>query len=126
MIRFRYQSQIVPPAPFVLVTLRNPHSNIRHENAPTQLDTAADRTVIPDALARELALPRTGTITVEGVGGFVSTMPLHRAELTLPGQSALVIEVAVSDGEPWILLGREFLNTVRVVLDGPQLLLEMG
>ena len=87
---------------------------------PAQLDTAADRTILPDDLVRELALPRTGTVTVEGIGGNIFTMPLHRAELVLPGQVGMIIEVATTSNEPWILIGRDLLNTVRVVLDGPQ------
>ena len=36
------------------------------------------------------------------------------------------LEVVASAGEAWILLGRDVLNTHRLVLDGPQLALEIG
>jgi hypothetical protein len=110
----------------VLVTIRNPTSGANQSELPAQLDTAADRTVIPEQFVRDLTLPRTGTITVEGIGGNVSTMPLHRAELALPGQQPRLFEVATTPNEPWILIGRDVLNSVRVVLDGPQQLLEIG
>jgi predicted aspartyl protease len=125
VIRYRYQTQIIPPAPFVLITVRNPQTGDSRVGVAAQLDTAADRTVVPDEIIRELALPRTGTVTVVGIGGSVSTMALHRAELTMPGASTSTIEVAVSAGEPWILVGRDILNGLRIVLDGPQLLLEI-
>lgn len=126
MSRYRYQDQLTPPAPFILVSVRNPLSSESRVDLPAQLDTAADRTVIPETLVRELALPRTGTITVQGIGGIISTMALHRAELVVPGQAALDIEVASNANEPWVLLGRDILNSMRIVLDGPQLVLEVG
>ena len=126
MIRYRYQDQIVPPAPFVLVAVSNSQTGQTRTDLPAQLDTAADRTVLPAALVGELDLPRTGTITVEGIGGIVATMALHQADVKMPGLASSTIEVAVSDGESWILIGRDILNSVRIVLDGPRLLLEIG
>ena len=126
MIRYQYQNQIEPPAPFVLVTIRNLRSGAIRIDVPGQLDTGADRTVVTEDIVIDLALPQTGSITVEGVGGVITTLSIHRAEITLPGQSPMRLEVATSAGEPWILLGRDILNGVRVVLDGPQLILELG
>jgi hypothetical protein len=36
------------------------------------------------------------------------------------------LEVAASDGEIYALLGRDLLNHYRVVLDGPNLILEIA
>jgi hypothetical protein len=38
----------------------------------------------------------------------------------------LTIEAFRCDGEPYLLLGRDVLNRYRLVLDVPQLALEMG
>lgn len=126
MTRYRYQSDLIPPAPFVLVTLQNPLTGVSREDLPAQLDTAADRTLIPDELAHALALPRSGTIPIGGVGGTISAVALHYAEITLPESNPLRLEVVVCAGEPWVLLGRYVLNAVRMMLDGPQLALEIG
>jgi hypothetical protein len=50
MIRYAYNRQVEPPAPFVHVTLRRPGQDQASEELPAQIDTAADRTVIPGSL----------------------------------------------------------------------------
>jgi hypothetical protein len=42
MIRYRYNDQHDPPAPFVYVTLGCPTTGNRAANLPAQVDTAAD------------------------------------------------------------------------------------
>jgi hypothetical protein len=59
VIRYQYLPQLQPPAPFVYVTLRNPVNGAEQLNVPAQLDTAADRTLLPDTLVEALALPRS-------------------------------------------------------------------
>ncbi len=47
MIRYNYNHQIVPPAPFVHVTVRCVETGQQIGQAPAQVDIAADRTVLP-------------------------------------------------------------------------------
>jgi predicted aspartyl protease len=56
MIRYNYNQQIAPPAPFVHVTIRSPYQETAVLEAPALLDTAADITVIPARVAEELHL----------------------------------------------------------------------
>jgi hypothetical protein len=67
-----------------------------------------------------------GTIVVGGLGGATYTLPTYAVLLgihDLPVQSVKVIGAA---NEPWVLLGRDVVNGHRLVLDGPQLVLEIG
>lgn len=126
MIRYQYLRQLQPPAPFVYVILRNPVSGAEQRNLPAQVDTAADRTLLPATLVDGLALPRIGAIRIGGVGGFTQTMPSYPVQVAIHDLPARTLEVVASDGEPWILLGRDIVNAHRLVLDGPPLLLEIG
>jgi hypothetical protein len=125
VIRYNYLSQFQPPAPFVYVTLRNPVSGTEQRDVPAQLDSAADRTLLPDALAQTLALPQIGTILIGGVGGITQTMPTYPVQVAIHPLPDLTIEVAASAGESWVLLGRDVLNAHRLLLDGPQQFLEI-
>ena len=58
VIRYRYNTQLEPPAPFVHLLIRNPADGTELTNVPAQLDTAADRTVFPQSVADELKLVR--------------------------------------------------------------------
>jgi hypothetical protein len=77
VIRYHYVSQLQPPAPFVYVTLRNPVTGTEQQDVPAQVDSVADRTVLPDAVVQALALPQIGTIPIGGVGGIVQVMPSY-------------------------------------------------
>ncbi len=126
MIRYSYVQQLQPPAPFIQIRLQNPVTGDELHDVPAQLDTAADRTLIPETLVQTLALPQLGTLLIGGVGGVqqaMATYPLLLAVHSLPPQT---IEVVASPGESWVLLGRDVLNSYRALLDGPQLAVEIG
>ena len=126
MIRYHYQTQLQPPAPFVYVTLRNPVGATEQRDVPAQIDSAGDRTLLPDALVQALNLPQIGTIPIGGVGGIIQPMPSYPVQLTVHNFPALTVEVVGSAGEAWVLLGRDVLNAHQLLLAGPQLFLEIG
>ena len=126
MIRYNYLTQVQPPAPFVYIALRNPITGAAQRDVPAQLDSAADRTLLPDSVVKALSLPQIGTLIIGGVGSIVQSMPSYPVELTLHNLPPVVVEVVASPGESWVLLGRDVLNAHRVLLDGPQLALEIG
>jgi predicted aspartyl protease len=126
VIRYSYNQQVSPPAPFVHVTLRCHETGKEAANLPGQLDTAADRTVIPGHLVEALGLLRLDELPVSGFGGQVFLIPTYRVELALHDLEAVMVEVLAHPEEPFILLGRDVLNRYRIVLDGPRLALEIG
>jgi hypothetical protein len=75
VIRYRYNTQVQPPAPFVHLQLRNPADGRELSSIPAQIDTAADRTVLPQALAESLGLAQIGTMLIGGLGGITYTLP---------------------------------------------------
>lgn len=126
MIRYGYNAQVQPPAPFVLITLRNPAGGAEVRDVPAQIDTAADRTVVPQAVALALALHVWGQATVVGFGGPLVQTPLYAAELGVHTQPPAPVRVIASPSEPWVLLERDVLNRHRLLLDGPGLVREIG
>ena len=67
-----------------------------------------------------------GTIVIGGVGGIANSMAAHPVEIAIHNLPARVVEVVASPGESWVLLGRDVLNAYKVILDGPQLFVEIG
>ncbi len=126
MIRYAYNSQLQPPAPFVLITLRDPASGAEARDVPAQIDSGADRTVLPQAVAQALALHVAGQVTVVGFGGTPTQTPLYSAELGVHNQPLVPVWVIASPSESWVLLGRDVLNSQKLVLDGPGLALDIG
>lgn len=125
MIRYTYNSQVQPPAPFVHIRLYRPDGTGDSGELPAQLDTGADRTVIPGSVVDLLQLNQLRVISVAGLGGRLSTAPTYLVQAALREMPPVVLEVLADPGEPYVLLGRDLLNQYRVVLDGPRLTLEL-
>lgn len=116
-VTFNYAAEI-PSAPYALVTITRPDGTAEIE-LPAKVDSGAARTVIPATIADQLKLDVVDRLDFEGLGGQRVTLAIFRVLLTIRGCSALEVNAAASEGEPYILLGRDVLNQFRVVLDGP-------
>jgi len=118
--QYRYFSGPNPPAPVVYVSLADPAGQGSLAGQPANLDTGALKTVIARALADQLSLLRVREIQSEGLDGVVVVLPTDVFELTIKDLSPVVLEVLGSEGEPYILLGRDILNRYHIHLNGPE------
>ena len=125
-MRYNYNHQMTPPAPFVHVAVAPPTASNAVEQIPAQLDSAADRSVIPWSVVEALHLPQLDELPALGFGGHLVSVPTFLVQLTVRSLPPLTIEAFASREEPYVLLGRDVLNHFRVVLDGPNLVLEMA
>ena len=125
MIRYRYNGQLTPPAPFVHLSLRNPATGAEVASVPAQVDSAADRSVIPQSLATQLDLAQIGTLAIGGLGGMIFSLPTYVAIVAIHELTPQAVKVVANTDEPWMLLGRDVLNALRVTLDGPGTALEI-
>ncbi len=112
--------QFDPPIPLALVALRNPVTGIARSDVPMLLDSGADVTLTP----REIGEPLEGAIVQDvhyelvGFDGSVSFAAVTRMELifchrTFRGQFLLI-------DQSWGVLGRNVLNAIPLLLDGPR------
>jgi hypothetical protein len=124
-VRYGYNNQVNPPAPFVFVTLRNPTTGAERQNVPAQVDTAADLTVLPESIAVALGLHTTGFRDVVGFGAGPSQVPVYGVLLGVHTFTPRLLEVLAHPDEPWVLLSRDVLNEIRALLDGPARALEI-
>lgn len=125
MVRYRYASQLTPPAPFVNLTLTCPGTSIRVENLPAQIDTAADRTILPKELVQDLELEEDGKFLFQGFTGEVVELPVFLIAVQIHDLPVVLVRAAMGVVETHLLLGRDVLNRFRLLLDGPQRVLEI-
>jgi hypothetical protein len=120
VIRYRYAQHVDPPAPFVYVAIRCPRTGRRAENVPALIDTAADRTILPASLVRSLDLAEDGLMLFQGFASDIVELPTFRAEVQIHDRPVVNVRAALGQHENHVLLGRDVLNTYRIVLGGPQ------
>jgi hypothetical protein len=88
------------------------------------LDTAADRSVVPLALAQQLGLQPTGHVRASGFGGTSAIVPVCRVAIDITGVGQVDVDVIVHPAEPFVLIGRDILQLFRVTFDGPNQVVE--
>jgi hypothetical protein len=125
VIRYNFNISVTPPAPFVYVTISSRDGSRETGNVAAQLDTAADKTVVPWEVVQELRATPDGEIPLMGLGGQIAHFPTFFLHLPVHDNKPIAVEVVASPEEPHILLGRDVLNSFRILLDGPGLVLEI-
>jgi hypothetical protein len=126
VIRYRYVTQFQPPAPFVNVSVRCPTTGRHLSQLPAQVDSGCDRTILPGSVITALELVQVGQFSCLGFGSEVMQLPVFLVAISLHYLPPIEVRAVLGEREPCILLGRDVLNNYRIVLDGPQLSLEIG
>jgi predicted aspartyl protease len=125
VIRYAYNQQVIPPAPFVHVSVRPPFAGAVAIIVPAQIDTGADLSVIPGRLVEELQLVPLDSVSALGFGGHLLTLPTYLVELQIRELEPITVKALASHEEPYALLGRDVLNRFAILLDGPNLVIEL-
>ncbi len=114
-------TQFEPPAPLARVTLRNPKNGSTSSDIPMLLDTGADVSLIPQAILRALDLSASQDRLYELISfdGSTSYAPFVQIDLVFcnrifRGQFLVIDQVCG-------ILGRNVLNSLSLVFDGPNL-----
>ena len=108
-----------PPAPVVSARLRNPESRATREDVLLLIDSGADVTLLPRSAVDALGIQSSGAYELIAFDGTKSFADVVRADLlflhkTFRGQFLLV-------NQEIGILGRDVLNSLTIVLNGPHL-----
>jgi hypothetical protein len=108
-----------PPAPLARVTLRNPQNANNISEVLMLLDSGADVTLITSLSTNELGLTADADTVYELIGfdGSISLASVVQLEMLFLNKifrgRFLLID------QEWGVLGRDILNLVSLLLDGP-------
>lgn len=122
-MKIDYNRSVSPPAPFLPIAVAHPHRPAALQRLPAKLDTAADITALPTTQVLALGLPQRRLLEVVGYDSRPMAVPTHDAILEVADFRVRLEVVAIT--EDHALLGRDVLNLLRLLLDGPALWLEV-
>ena len=117
-MKFDYASDYFPPIPVLLVFLGYPGDALRLGPVAAIIDTGADGTIAPQILLDEIGAPLVGQVRIRSQWGEWRTMQVFTIDLGLGELRLPAIEV-VGDPGSELVLGRNVLNDLRLMLDGP-------
>ncbi len=109
-----------PPAPVACVTLRNSATGAVISNVSMLMGTGADASLLPSQAIEELKIEteKDSTFEVQGFDGQIKQLKSVKLELYFLDKK-FVGEYLLVD-QPIGILGRNVLNNVRILLDGPR------
>jgi predicted aspartyl protease len=116
-IIYKYNKQIIPPAPLVNLTVRNPEAPDIFVPAPALIDTGADYSVITREIFEKLAPLRVGQVYVESFSGEGEVHRLYSVNIEIHDWTFSQVAVLVNSSD-YVILGRDILNNFDMRLNG--------
>jgi hypothetical protein len=115
------QTLFNPPAPVAIVTVRDPVNGTASPDVLMLIDSGADATLLPENVANDLGLRAEEGDLYELVGfnETRSLSPAVRADLLFLGRT-FSGRFLLSPNQ-WGILGRNVLNHLPILLDGPRM-----
>jgi len=118
-MRYPYDTSYQPPFPVVRVAFHNSEEGLRTAPEKALLDTGSDGSLVPVAYLRQIFAPALTDIRIRSHWGEWRSAQLFAVDLEF-GNLRLPDVFVVGDEEgDEIILGRNVLNELRILLDGP-------
>ncbi|PKO23681.1 MAG: hypothetical protein CVU38_02805 [Chloroflexi bacterium HGW-Chloroflexi-1] len=118
-MNYAYLSDYAPPAPALQISLGYPAGVLSVGPVTAIVDTGADGTLIPRVLIEDVGAPFVDDVRIRSHWGEWRNAPVFAVdigvgEMRLPG-----VEVVGDEWGQEIVLGRNVLNRLVLLLDGP-------
>ena len=116
---FPYLDTYYPPMPVLEIRLGYPGESLTQGPLVTIIDTGADGTLIPQSLLDQVGAPFVDDVRVRSHRGECRNMQIFTVDIGVGVLRLLAVEVVGDDRGEEIVLGRNVLNRLRLLLDGP-------
>ncbi len=118
-----YDRAMIPPAPVLSVKISAPREPAHAESLPALVDTGADFTLVPQSWLLRVDAPEARWAFLRGLWSEQRQVTLYLVDLHLGVGTLAGVEVVGVEDEDLenqeIVLGRNILNQVILLLDGP-------
>jgi predicted aspartyl protease len=118
-MRHKYLTGYYPPLPALTIWLGYPDESLSLGPLTAIIDTGADGTLVPQSLIDQIGAPMVDDVRIRGQWGEWRSTQLFTVDVGLEGLRLPAVRVAGDDEGTEIILGRNVLNNLRLLLDGP-------
>lgn len=115
-----YMAEYYPPMPVLSMRLGYPAETLLSERFPAIIDTGADITLVPLSLLDDIAAPMVTKTHIRSQWGERRTVTVFAVDIEIAGLRLPSIEVIGDERGREIVLGRNVLNKLKLLLNGPQ------
>ena len=113
-----YSQSYFPPAPLLQVRFGKPEDMRFTRSVEGIVDTGVDVTIAPIQLMREIGATIGSLQTIRSQWGEARTVKLYLADVEVEGINFPGIWVVGDERGKEVVLGRNFLNRMRILLNG--------
>jgi len=118
-MRYPYDKSYRPPFPVVQVTLYNSEEGLGTSARNALLDTGSDGSLVPISHLRQILAPAFADTCIRSHWGEWRPVQLFLVDLVLDDLRLTDVSVVGDEQGDEIVLGRNVLNRLRLLLDGP-------
>lgn len=125
MALYEYDSSYAPPAPVCPIRIGVAGHEPTFGPLPALLDTGADISVVPLPLLQRIGAQQIGQGRARGVWQSARDVDVYVISLTVEGLHWRALRVVTNQENDELILGRQILNRLKLLLDGPVGLVEI-
>lgn len=118
-MKYPYDVSYQPPFPVVRVVLCNGEEGLRSASAKALLDTGSDGSLVPIAYLWQILAPALTDTRIRSHWGEWRSAQLFMVDLEMDNLGLPGVFVVGDEQGDEIVLGRNVLNKLRLLLDGP-------
>lgn len=124
-MKFPYDSKYFPPAPVIEVRLGAPNSALSVGPFQALIDSGADATIVPIRMIESLGLQVDNRKFLVSPWGERRQVDVYLLDVQVGKTKFPVVEIVADDYGNEFILGRNVLNKLAVLLDGPNTELDL-
>jgi predicted aspartyl protease len=117
---YRYLDSFFPPMPALVIRFGYPDEALITEPVPAIIDTGADGSLVPQVLLDQIGAPIVDSKRIRSHWGEWRQVLVFAVDIGIEDFRLAAVEVVGDDQGSEVILGRNVLNRLRLLLDGPR------